>query len=80
MSYADTGAPLAIEYDEARDIVTICGMRYTGSMFRALAFASPGTWLRINERGDGWLTVFNVADETERMFDAITGQGIGAKA
>lgn len=71
---------LSIEYDRARDVVTIEGVRYAGVLFRSLGVRGfePGKWLRIEQRADGMLTVHSVPDETERTFDAIAGRGIAA--
>jgi hypothetical protein len=68
-------AELHIEHDHARDVVTICGVQYTGHLFRELGLAASGSWLRIESRRDGVLTISNVATETERLFDLIVGKG-----
>jgi hypothetical protein len=69
---------LDIQVDEDREVVTICGARYSFEIFRTLGIAPPGTWLRIEDRKDGVVTVFRVSEETERSFDAITGRGVHA--
>jgi len=70
---------LEIYYDEQADVVTICGVRYTGELFRRFGLASPGTWLRIEERrSDGNVVVFEPGEETRRSFDAITGRGLAS--
>lgn len=65
--------PLNIEHDEAADTVTICGVRYSGYVFRSLGTAQPGTWLRIRERKDGALSLNTVSGQVEKTFDAIVG-------
>lgn len=71
---------LNIAYDSGRDVVTIEGVQYSGHLFRSLGLRGfePGTWLRIEQRADGLLTVYSVPEETERSFDAIAGRGIAA--
>lgn len=64
---------LNIQYDVNLDVVTIAGQRYSGDLFRQLVLASPGTWLRINERRDGALVVCRVSEETEKAFDLMAG-------
>ena len=73
MSYADKiEKPEIIYYDDS-DIITINGVNYSGELFRSLALAEIGTWLRICERRDGTLTIHTVPDNVERTFDAIIG-------
>lgn len=67
--------PLTIEHDTAHDLVTICGIKYSGHIFRTLAICEPGTWLRFESRHDGVVTVTSVAPETEKIFDVIAGKG-----
>lgn len=64
-----------IHYDEASDTVTICGIKYSGIFFRTMAIAEPGTWLRIEGRKDGVISVFNPGDTNARSFDLLTGKG-----
>lgn len=64
-----------VSINEAVDVVTICGIRYSGDLFRQMALAEPGTWLRIEGRKDGTLSVTCVNDETGRTFDLLTGKG-----
>jgi hypothetical protein len=49
--------PLAIDYDRDNDIVIIEGVKYSGALFRAFAFAEVGSILRIEQRKDGLVTV-----------------------
>ena len=79
MSFFDAKTSLDITYNEAEDTVMICGVRYTGLVFRALGTAKPGTWLRIVERKDGTLTINLVNEGVERTFDAIAGVTSGRK-
>lgn len=65
---------LSIIYMADDDIVEIDGVRYQGELFRSLALAAPGTWLRIEERSRGVLSVRHVSDEQERTFDAMIGK------
>ncbi len=70
--------PLTV-YAEGDDLV-ICGVRYAGELFRQLALASPGTWLRIEGRPpDGVITVFVPTAEMERTFDAISGRAAASR-
>jgi len=64
--------PLNILYDPITDTVIAEGFLYAGVMFRSMALARPGTWLRIEDRGDGRITVFEPDEGTMRAFDAIT--------
>lgn len=49
---------LEIDYDAARDIVAIEGIRYSGIIFREFArWAPAGSVLRIVKREDGILTI-----------------------
>lgn len=66
-----------VAYDEPTDTLTICGIKYSGAIFRTMALAEPGTWIRINERRpDGLLDVLVVPMETERIFDLLTGRDV----
>lgn len=51
--------PLSIAYDDATDVLTIDGMRYSGELFRM--FASNGLalneWMAITSRDDGVITL-----------------------
>ena len=66
---------MEIKHDPATDTVLIEGVTYSCEVFRCLALASPGSWLRIEERRDGVITVFSPSDETEKAFDLIVGRG-----
>lgn len=54
-------APLDIQHDAERDVVTICGIAYAGDLFRALGFGPIGTVLRIDKRADGVVTLTRAA-------------------
>ena len=46
------------EYDERLDVLTVEGVKYSGSLFRALSFgAAIGDWLQVVERKDGVITL-----------------------
>lgn len=62
-------------WDADRDILHINGVAYSVQLFRRLALAEPGTWLRITERTDGVLTIYTPGPDVCATFDAITGQG-----
>jgi hypothetical protein len=66
---------LPVQYDPRDDVLTVCGIRYSAHMFRMFALASPGTWMRIEQRAfNDTLTVFHPSEEIERMFDTIIGR------
>ena len=70
--------PLTV-YAEGDNLV-ICGICYSGDLFRKMALASPGTWLRIESRQpDGTLTFYAPQTHTERTFDALTGRAVGSR-
>jgi hypothetical protein len=69
------GDPLNIEYDQRLDVVTVDGVCYAGHLFRTLSLCEPGTWLRLEARRDGVVSVFTPGSELERAFDAMTGKG-----
>ena len=51
-----------IQIDDERDVITICGIRYSGAMFRGLGDVLPiGRPFHIEKRADGVLTVFEYA-------------------
>lgn len=64
---------LRISYDEAEDILTIEGIRYSGSLLRSLGNELPGSWLRILGRKDGVITCFRTTPAMERSFDVLVG-------
>lgn len=66
---------IAIEIDHDGDKLTAFGISYDIEMFRMLAFAEPGTWMRIEEKRDGRLTICRVGEEEERAFDFIAKKG-----
>ena len=47
--------PLQFEYDPAKDVMTIEGVRYGGDMFRGLAGLSEHDMLTIKRSGNGLL-------------------------
>lgn len=65
-----------LTWDADRDVLQINSVQYAVQMFRALALASPGTWLRVEERDDGVLTLYQPADTVAATLDAITGRGL----
>lgn len=76
-----TAAPISVEIDEQADIVTICGVRYSAELFRAFGFGPLGTWLRIERREGGAVTIFNLragdfaADVLSERARQITEEG-----
>ena len=68
-------AALNVDYDQHRDVLTVDGVRYAGHLFRLLALCEPGTWLRLEDRRDGLVSVFTPGPNLERAFDAMTGKG-----
>jgi len=73
---------LNIKYDVSNDIVTICGMRYAGCLFRNFSLSEPGAWLRIQERiqerKDGVITVYGPSEEMCRTIDIIAGRSVAS--
>jgi hypothetical protein len=68
-------ATLNVEYNPHTDELIVDGVRYSGHLFRTLALCEPGTWLRLEDRRDGVVSVFTPGPELERAFDAMTGKG-----
>jgi len=66
---------LAFHYEPERDLIWIEGIAYAGLFFRLLSIAEPGTWLRIEERSDGVISMSNTSDSLSRTFDALSGRG-----
>ena len=48
---------LNVIYDATTDVLRVNGMSYSGHIFRMLALADPGTWLRIEGRDNGVISV-----------------------
>lgn len=68
--------PLKVEYDYRNDVISIGGVKYSCALFRLLALAEPGTWLRIESRSeDGIIDVYAPSPEEERALDAVTMRG-----
>ncbi len=67
--------PLVIEHDLEADLLIVNGVRYSGHLFRMLSLCEPGTWLRLESRRDGVVSVFSPSTDLERAFDAMTGKG-----
>lgn len=61
-------------YDPVRDVFTIYGVEYTAELFRSFGGAPPGSWLRIETRKDGVVTVYVPTPMNQRTFDAIVGK------
>jgi hypothetical protein len=57
--------PLTYEYDEAKDVMTIEGVRYSGFLLRQLGAIPVGKLIRIVSRDDGVLTLRVVLDESQ---------------
>lgn len=49
--------PLSFQYDAHLDILTVEGIRYSGSLFRGLGIGAIGTAFRLTERRDGVVTL-----------------------
>lgn len=64
---------LRIVEDDIHDTIEIEGVKYACSAFIALGFAPVGSWLRIDERRDGTLTVRRVSNELNQKFDRECG-------
>ena len=66
--------PLQISYSSHTDVVVINGVKYSGELFRPLALAREGQWLRIEGNRGGTMTVFSVTDTLEKTFDLLCGK------
>lgn len=64
-----------VTYNRETDILTVDTMPFSGAFFDSLLRAGPGTWLRVEERGDSTIVVYQANEEAARAFDAITGRG-----
>lgn len=56
---------LNLNYDQANDVLTIEGIRYSGNLFRELGFAPIDTCLKIVSRHDGVVTVTKIVESPE---------------
>lgn len=63
-------------YDISRDIFTIYGMKYAGSLFRSLAKngLNVGAWMRIVKREDGIISLGTVSPRIQAEFDRLLEQ------
>jgi hypothetical protein len=53
-----------IKVDDASDVATICGIRYSGELFRGFGFdLKPGRSFRILQREDGVVTIHVMQDD-----------------
>jgi hypothetical protein len=73
MAIDDDVGPLAFSYDPLTDVLIINGIRYAGHLFRGLAIAPPGNWVRIVKRANGLVTLFSVPREVSEAFDRFSG-------
>ncbi len=51
------------------DIVTICGIRYSGELFHAFGFHEG--WVCLEKRADGVLTIRMPSKELDKTFTAL---------
>ena len=56
-----------------QDLVIIFGIRYSLEIFRSFWFGPTGTWLRLDARADGVLTVTRASPGHGLEFDEIVG-------
>jgi len=68
-------AVMPFRYDPDRDVFDIYGVTYSGILFRSFAIAQPGNWIRIHERKDGLVTLYQPSEAEMKALDAITAQG-----
>jgi hypothetical protein len=73
---------LTINYDTQSDVLTVNDMRYSSDIFRALSRWAEGTWMRIEKRSDGVVTVFspppNLVEKFNNMVvECTAGDGVG---
>ena len=61
--------PLDVKYDEDTDVLDICGIRYSGALFRVIGYGPLGTWLRIEGRNDGAVTLRQFSKELQAKFE-----------
>jgi hypothetical protein len=74
LEYLAAAEGSVIEFDKVSDTIRICGVKYSMQVFRTLALAEPGSWLRVDERGE-YLDISCVSEEMERAFDCIARMG-----
>ena len=74
MSIVKTKPNLDYDYNVALDVITIEGIAYSGDLFREAAFSNLGTWMRLEDRNHGSISVFTPNDDTASLFDAMTGR------
>lgn len=48
-----------VQIDDAADVITIHGFRYSGSLFEAMAFGATGQTFAVVSRADGVITLEN---------------------
>jgi hypothetical protein len=61
--------PMTISYDEKKDVVTICGVKYTGEFFRGFNRAED-KWFRVTKREeDGSVTLHQPGPEGQVALD-----------
>ena len=57
---------MSVQYDEAADVLTVNGVRYSGCFFRGLSVIRPSErTFRIMKRGDGVVTLQDVLTGSE---------------
>lgn len=60
--------PLDIKYDEQWDTVTICGIKYSGQIFRLFAFKPDGSIFRFYRGKFGCVTVEVLVDSNKLSY------------
>jgi hypothetical protein len=63
--------PLSFKYNARDDVLTVEGVSFSGELFRAFGLVQPGTWLRVEERCNGVITVYQPAAELAAKFDEL---------
>ncbi len=62
-----------VEFDDSTGVMTINGVRLSYGACAALGFGPIGSYLRIDERRDGTVTLTMFSPELRREFDRIAG-------
>jgi hypothetical protein len=68
---------LALSYDEAGDVLTVEGTKYSGEVFRQFGFGTAGRWMRVLSRDDGVVTVEVAATDLQADRDRLAAQVAG---
>lgn len=66
-------ALIEIIHDDTYSITIINGIRYADSIFTSMAFSPVGSYMRIEARADGTITLRKFSPELEERFSSAAG-------